>query len=170
MFYEQVVAVVADGDLTVRVGDGGFEQTQGFAGNDERVGLGAFDIGTFVPNEPVRIRGDALHTFFIQLEENAGHSRAKIICARSEQGLVDGGDQRIGGGAKAGGVIGHRFFWEIIGVFTHHLVFTVVAGDLDTEVLIDVEGEGLIGQVLKRVDQDLGRDTNAAGFLASIST
>lgn len=110
------------------------------------------------------ISGDTLHAFFVQLKENAGHCRAEVVGAGCEQCFVYRGDQCIGRGSEAGGIICNRFLGEIVGVFAHDFVFPVIAGDLDAEIFVDVECERLIGEVFERVDQNFGRNTNTTGF------
>ena len=103
--------------------------------------------------------GDA---FFIEFKENTGHGWTKIVVAHREQGLVDSGHQcgRAHGKRRCG--ICRWLLGEVIGILTHHLVLTIIARDLDPEILIDVERQRLIRQVLQGIHQDLGGDTHLA--------
>ena len=46
------------------------------------------------------------------------------------------------------------FLWEIVRIFTHYFILPVVARDLHAEIFINVEGQGLIGDILQGIDQD----------------
>ncbi len=159
-----MIAVIADGDLVVRIGDRRFEQAERFAGYDERIAFRTLYVGALVANQAVCIGGHALHALFIEFKEYPGHGRAQVVGTGCEKRFIDGGHQCIGRSGETGGIVGYGLFREIVGIFAHHLVFSVIAGDLDPEILVDVEGEGLIGKIFQRVDQDLSRYTDPSRF------
>jgi len=45
------------------------------------------------------------------------------------------------------------FFWKIIRILTHDLIFAIVARELDGKMFVDIEGEGLIGDILQGVEK-----------------
>ena len=71
----------------------------------------------------------------------------------------------MAGHGKCGGFVCRRFFWKIIRVLPHHFVLTVVAGDFNTKILVDIKRQRLVRKVLQRIHQDLCRNTNAATVL-----
>ncbi|MEY5034568.1 MAG: hypothetical protein RL447_946, partial [Bacteroidota bacterium] len=50
VFNKQVIVVVADGDLIVRIGDCRFQEAKWLSRNDEGVRLWAFHVGSLVSN------------------------------------------------------------------------------------------------------------------------
>jgi hypothetical protein len=77
---------------------------------------------------------------------------SEVFADRSYQGRSHHG--------KGSGVVRGRFLGEIIGIFAHYLVLTVITGDFDREILVDIEGQGLIRDVFQGIHQDFSGNTH----------
>ena len=106
------------------------------------------------------IGSHTLQAFFIQFKEHTGHGRTQVIVARGKQGLIDRRNQGRGHHGKRSCVVGRGFLREIVRIFTHYLVLTIITGDFNGKILVNIERQGLIGNVFQRIHQDFGRNTH----------
>ena len=142
-----MVAIVADIQGFVVGGQCIFQQVQWLFGNDKGVVFGSACIGSFVSNQTVSVGGYKLNAFRGKLKEHTRHGRPQVVATNSKQRFVDCGKQGVARHSKTGSIICRRLFGKIVGVFSHHFIFTIITGNFNGKVFIDIESERLIGDI-----------------------
>ena len=142
-----MVAIVADIQGFVVGGQCIFKQVQWLFGNDKGVVFGSACIGSFVSNQTVSVGGYKLNAFRGKLKEYACHGWPQVVATNSKQCFVDCGKEGDARHGKTGSIIGCWLFGKIVGVFSHHFILTIIAGNFNGKVFIDIESERLIGDI-----------------------
>src|SRR5690242_10597462 len=143
-----MIAVIAYCYFIFTGRDRDLQKIKRFSWRNERVVLRTFYIRSFVTYQAMCVSSYTLQSFFIQFEEYTGHGGTQIIIAGSKNGFIDSCYQRRSGHIERGRIISNRFLREIVWIFSHHFILTIITGDLDSKILVDIESERLIGQVL----------------------
>ena len=141
------------------VGQGRFEQIEGFFGQNQRsrdveLVLREGDFDQFVG-----ICGDKGQAVFIELEEHPRHSRAQFVIARGKKRFVDTFKENRSRNLQGAHLIGFGDAGEVTAVLASQLVATKSRGNGHRKGIgIDLDSDWLYGQTLERIHEDFARN------------